>query len=799
MSVLPLAGIRVLDLGCGVAAAYAAKLLVDLGADIVKVEPPEGDLTRAFGPFAGGVPDSERSGMFMYLNTGKRGVVLDLTTEADRVACLRLAESFDLVLTSSAPGQATVEVDALRAAKPALVVVSVTPFGQFGPRAGWTGNDLIAFHSSGFAFGFPALQVDNASLPPLNAPTYAAELLSGQVAAAAAMHGLLALQATGRGSHLDVSLQEAVAAANNSQFNRVQNTDGRTRRIFSDKPSNSVVALLPCADGWVAISPREEHQWTRWLDVMGRPEWSDDLRFSDRSLRDKNWAELYPLLAEWTRQRTKSAVSEAAQAQRVACMPLGTATDLLSWGQLAARDFFVVLDDAGLKMPGRPYSLTVPAADGAIAQGTAGRSVRAPRLGEHTADVLYQATALRRAARTGQQRATVDSLRPLKGVRIVDFSWVLTGPICTKYLAALGAEVIKVESAARADLSQRNLAWEELNPGKRSITLNLKESRARELVRDLIARSEVVVENFSTGVMDRLGLDYASLQQINPRIIMASSSALGRTGPDRDQVAYGTLIQCLTGWAALSAHPGYPPRSAGGVWTDPLTAGLETFLVLAAIWRQRETGVGCLIDLSMAETTIAGLPEPILAWCLTGAELQARGNRHPLYAPQGCYPARGDDRWVALSVQSDAQWRCLCEVIERRDLADDARFSTQDGRRQHHDLLDNEIAAWTRQRDGHAIAEQLQARGIAATATLEPADIAEDTQLRARSFIAQVERLDGTGTFSAAGTPWLVDEQRPMPLGRPPRLGQDNEYVFKSVLGLDDVEYDALMLKQVIY
>ena len=187
----------------------------------------------------------------------------------------------------------------------------------------------------------------------------------------------------------------------------------------------------------------------------------------------------------------------------------------------------------------------------------------------------------------------------------------------------------------------------------------------------MVARSDVVVENFSSGVMERLGLDYPRLRAINPRLIMASSSAHGRTGPDRERVAYGTLIQCFTGWAELSAHPGRPPRSAAGVWTDPLTAVFETLLVLAALWRQRTEGTGGLYDLSMAEATIAALPEPILAWCLNQEVLQARGNRHPVWAPQGCYPAQGEDRWVALSVQSDAEWASLCGLMDRDDLLGD--------------------------------------------------------------------------------------------------------------------------------
>jgi benzylsuccinate CoA-transferase BbsF subunit len=482
---------------------------------------------------------------------------------------------------------------------------------------------------------------------------------------------------------------------------------------------------------------------------------------------------LYPLLSEWSRVRGKADVFRAAQEQRVACLPLGTPTDLLASAQLAARKFFVTpMDPAppdAVVLPGRPYHLSTP---------------RAP-------EACVKATDAHIGANT--------TLRPLEGVRVVDFGWVLTGPICTRLLASLGAEVIKIESAARPDLSSRDLGWQELNPGKRSITLNLKQARARELARDLIAHSDVVVENFSTGVMERLGLDYVRLQHVNPRIIMASSSAVGRTGPDREQVAYGTLIQCLTGWAALSAHPGYPPRSAGGVWTDPLTATFETFLILAAIWRQRITGIGLLIDLSMAETTLAALPEPVLAWTLARQVLQPRGNRHPLYAPQGAYPARGDDRWIALSVQSDTEWTALCRLMERPDLLTDARFATEGGRRTHHDELDTAIGAWTITRDAETVAGILQARGIAAAPTLEPSEVVNDAHLHARSFLGEIERLDEARTFTSPATPWLIDGWRPHALGRPPSLGQDNAYVFKTLLGLDAAEYEALIQDHVIY
>ena len=279
---------------------------------------------------------------------------------------------------------------------------------------------------------------------------------------------------------------------------------------------------------------------------------------------------------------------------------------------------------------------------------------------------------------------------------------------------------------------------------------------------------------------------------------MASASGFGRTGPQRDLVAYGSLLQCFTGWAALSAYPGRAPSSSGGIWTDPLTACLEAFLLLAAIWRQRRTGEGCFYDISMAETMIAALPEPILAWGLSGTTLEPRGNRDPLLAPQGCYPAAGDDRWLALSVLDDAAWPRLGRLIGRPDLASDPGLATAAGRRARHDELDAAIAAWTRGQDAFEAAEALQSAGVAATPTLTALDIVADEHLAARSFVSEIERLDG-GTRSTLGAPWMIDGERPDRFRRPPRVGEDNEYVFKTLLGLSEERYDELVREQVIY
>ena len=285
---------------------------------------------------------------------------------------------------------------ALQARNPRLVVVSVTPFGQSGPRSGWTGNDLIAFHSSGFAYGFPSREIESADLPPLNAPSHAACFLAGEMVAGAAVHGLLIAQRDGHGSHLDVSLQEAVSAENQAQHNALDRQagerggydggNGGVHREVVTASANSTVSFLPSSDGWVVISPREEHQWTRWLEVMGNPEWGSDPRFANRMLRQEHWHELHPLMAAWSRQHPKREIFEAAQSQRVACYPLGTATDMLELPQFEHRGFFVEQEHPTLGRARVPRRLVPEPGHGAAPAGSCAAPGSAQRI-----DVSYGA------------------------------------------------------------------------------------------------------------------------------------------------------------------------------------------------------------------------------------------------------------------------------------------------------------------------------------------------------------------------------------------------------------------------
>ncbi|HEY3109444.1 MAG TPA: CoA transferase, partial [Chloroflexota bacterium] len=272
---------------------------------------------------------------------------------------------------------------------------------------------------------------------------------------------------------------------------------------------------------------------------------------------------------------------------------------------------------------------------------------------------------------------------PLAGVRVVEFSWVIAGPLMTKYLALLGAEVIRVESERRPEFRSRGGAFALLNDNKKSCRLDLSNERARDLARRLVAQADVVVENFGTGVVERLGLGYEALRQVRPDLIMLSCSGLGRSGPDRDKLAFGTLLQLGSGWSALQGQPGGDEILVGGAWTDPLCAATGAFALLAALHHRRQSGDGTFIDFSMVEATLCGVPESLMEYAMNHRQPARRGNSDPAAAPHGVYPCRGDDEWVAIAVRSQAEWRRLARALGQPDWTTEQRFADAAGRKRH--------------------------------------------------------------------------------------------------------------------
>jgi crotonobetainyl-CoA:carnitine CoA-transferase CaiB-like acyl-CoA transferase len=393
---------------------------------------------------------------------------------------------------------------------------------------------------------------------------------------------------------------------------------------------------------------------------------------------------------------------------------------------------------------------------------------------------------------------------PLAGVRVADFTWVWAGPFCTLQLAHLGAEVIRVESATRLCVTRllppfadfkpgpnRSGYFNQYNQGKRSVTLDLKRPEAVVVARRLCARSDIVVENFAAGVMDRMGLGYERLRAERPDVIMIALSGYGATGPDRDKVSYGPAQVPLSGLSSVTGYRGFPPMHAGISYGDP-TAGLHgTVAVLAALLHRARTGRGQCIDLSQWETSMAVLPEAILEWTMNGHQPPRDGNRDPHMAPHGVFPAAGEDRWVAVAVEDDAAWARLVNAIGRPELAGDPRYATVIGRKRHEDALEALLAEWTRARSPEEVTATLQAAGVPAFTAATNRDLAEDPHLAARGFFVELEHPE-VGARKHVGVPWRMSESDCRVRRPAPCLGADTDAVLRDVCGYSAPEIAAL-------
>ena len=388
---------------------------------------------------------------------------------------------------------------------------------------------------------------------------------------------------------------------------------------------------------------------------------------------------------------------------------------------------------------------------------------------------------------------------PLKNVRVTDFSWQIAGPTCTRYLGAMGAEVIRIESNRRPDPYRERSISKFINQSKTSATINLAEPDGLDLARQLISISDVVIENFAPGVIERLGLGYSDLTQIHPGIIMLSSAGLGHSGPDMNHVAYGTLIQCFTGWSAVQSYPDGLP-DIGGIWTDPMVGMLEVFLINAALHQSWNTGKGQYIDLSMAEATTMLLPELILDYFMNGRIPQPVGNRHQSFAPHGNYPCLGTDQWIGITVTTELQWQSLCEILGHTELSDDPRFDNSIKRKQNEEDLDILIGSFTKTIDGMSLMEKLQNIGIAAGPALPLEEFWDNKQLRYRRFFQTYQEESGDNVSTELPTvPWLLDGKREVNITGQPTRGQHNDYVFKEILGLSKDEVGTLTEGNAIY
>jgi benzylsuccinate CoA-transferase BbsF subunit len=807
MSEGALAGIRVVELGSGVSAPYCARLFADYGADVVKVEWAGGsDVARHWGPFPEDRPDPERSGLYHFLNTNKRSVSLDPESEAGRSELLELIDRADILIENHAPGRMAdwgLDYATLSARQPGLVMISITPFGQTGPYAHWKGHDLNALHLSGASSRYCGRPDEM----PLAHGTFAADFFGAVGGAAWGLAATLGRESVGGGQHLDVSSAEIIAAT----FVGAQNIgayaqDGRfDKRTGIGMSLCAPATIMPCRDGHVWMLAIEPAQWNGLRKVMGDPEWAQLEMFQDMFTRAENSDLVYSMIGEWAAAHDKLEIMEACQAEGCPVTAVFTVAEAAEHPHLRERGYTTWLENEAL---GRYAALGAPFK---LSATPGGPERPAPTRGQHTDEIRREWLSASPVAPDERSTQSAGAL-PLEGLRVANFGWVWAGPVVGQTLAFLGAEVYKVESYARVDMMRtlppfagperdpnRSLSNHACWAGNGSVRLNLKKSEARELARALVARSDVVIENFGPGVMERWGLGYAALREIKPDLIMFSMPAAGLDGPMRDVRTYGLSLTSTTGLDSLVGYEGGPPIPVENAYADPYNGVFGAFAILTALAHRRRSGEGQLIDFSQQEAVMQLVGPAFMDYSLNGRVAGAIGNKHPLgrMGPHGVFPCAGDDRWIAIAVESDAEWAALVEAMGRPDWATAPALTTLSGRLESIDALHARLGEWTADHDDRTLADRLQIAGVAATPVLNVADLLSDPHFRARKTFVEVEHpLGFRETIYGA----YVKMSRSEPRIRPgPAIGQDDDHVFRDLLGLSEARYQQLRDDEVIF
>ncbi len=828
----PLEGLRVLELAEGIAGPYAGKLLADLGADVIKLEPPSGDRSRTFGPMprAGGM-----SSTFVHLNANKRSAVADLDTPDGAALALALAARSDLVLTSLDAGRAAatgLTPEALGATRSGLAVVSVTPFGLTGPRATWKGEEILTYACAGVMSS-----TGLARREPVKMGGDLGQYHHGTIAAIASLAAVTQAEGDGRSVLVD-------AAAVDAQFTSI---DRRLTfflfHVFTglDAPRSAGAAIspyptgvFPTADGYVMISTAP--RWIpRMLGVLSDEALS--ARYAaGNPLADPELPQLvFESVLGWTIVRTSQDAMMEAQAAGWPVTALNTPDRVLDDPHLAARGFWseLALPEGGTaKAPGAPVRFH--------GEGGGWRLRRpAPALDADRAEVLAAAAAPAEPRSPGGQSAP--RRLPLEGVVVVEITVAWAGPYASMLLADLGATVVRVDNPNVFPTNTRGLyarppaevvpltgpifaGYPDLDPGERpwnraagylghargkqQVTIDPRTEAGREALLALLGRADVFIENNSVELLTKLGIDWETARARNPRLVMVRMPSTGLDGPYRHFLGFGTNMEAVFGLTSLRGYPDVDYGENDHVFhMDAASGGVAAFAAIAALRRRERTGVGELVEVAQSENMLNHIGEVLLD-VQRGATDELRiGNRHRWRAPQGVYRCldapdgtggvgrvggpTGPDRWVAVSVGDDGEWAALRTALGDPTWAADGRFAGAAGRRTHHDEIDAGIAAWTSTRTHVDAATHLQAHGVPAAPVLTESEQRVDSHLRARGLI-RPNHGDEIGTHDWPGHPFAWDGP-PLAFGELRPMGVDTEEVLRHLVGIDDELWATLV------
>jgi len=777
-----LSGVRVVDLSSGIAGAYATKLMADAGADVIKVESAAGDPLRCWSATGADLKGND-SAFFQFLHTSKRSVV----GAPNDPEVERLVASANLVVESFHPRD--FDAEALLASHPGLVLLSITPFGRQGPYANRPATEFTVQAESG-STASRGLPTD----PPIFAGGRIGEFVGGTFASVAALAAVRRGQQTGHGEHVDFSLAEVMNIAGTTYADLFHSMSGRPA---PDGPVRTVEipSIEPTKNGWVGFNTNSRQQYQDFLLLIERTDLLGDeelARIDGRWARRDEWNEI---VRSYTTQHTTEDIVEKASALRIPVAPVNNGQQVLEHIHFKERGVFVKNPGGGFRQPRPPYLL----------DGSGPRPLApAPTLGEHTGQIEP-----RDPGRPAPRGKTAEL--PLKGIRVLDATAWWAGPSMTEMLGYLGAEVIHLEAIQRPDGMRMTGGmfmgtyedWWECSPiylganiNKKGLTLNLADPEGLALAKRLIAECDVFVENFSPRVVENFGLDWEQVHAEAPRTIMIRMPAFGLSGPWRDNVGFAQTMEQMTGLAWLTGHVHDQPRIQRGP-CDPLAGMHAAFACLVGLAERDATGHGHLLECTMVEGALNAASEQIVEWSAYGNLMEREGNRSPWAAPQNIYACRGEEQWLALSVESDAQWDALIGVLGTPAWTQDPALATHVGRRAAHDLLDAELGRYLAARDLTPTIEALVEAGVPAAPVADARVASMHPQFRARKFHETFDH-PSVGQHPVATVPFRYRSVDHWVRSAAPRMGEHNHDVLSGILGLSDAEIAVLEEKAVI-
>ncbi len=818
-----LSGLRVLDL-TDERGQLAGRVLADLGAEVILVEPPRGVEVRHRG--AGTV--DRPSLRYSVLNAGKRSIAIDWHAAAGRAELDALVQSADVVIDTCAPAERvalrlrTRDLEGvLPDHHPGLVHCAISPFGQTGPRADWQAHDLVTV-----AMGGNMAMTGDPARPPVRCSLPTSAFHGGPEAAVAILAALHARPRIGRGQFIDCALQETqlltllsgpAQYASTGQLGRRSGArTGRTREIWR------------CADGWISYGLRGGP--ARIPNLIATVEYMAESDLAPDWLREMDWSTYSPLtLTEDELERLEAAFAaffatktmrelyETALERRILLAPCNDAREILAQPQLRSRDFFTKLEE-----PGRTFE--VPAFFARASQSEIGVRGPAPTLDADGPDLRGELEASPHVAREPFARATAPyalecgEAGVFAGLKVLELGAGAAGPVATGYLAEQGAHVIRIESSKRPDflrvlhvtaknrdepgIYDRAPMFVLLNPDKQSLTLDMKSPEAVAIVERLVTEwADVVAENFAPGVMERFGLGWDRIHELDPSVIMVRGCLFGQTGPQRSYPGFGGQGAAIAGFNHLTGWRDAEALGPYATITDSLSPRFVAATLLAAMFERERTGEGQCVDVSQIETGVYCLSEAIARHSATGETLERMGNASEVAAPHGVFACRPDadddrERWIAIAVRDDVAWQALVDVLGRPAWAARPEYTTAEGRLDAATEIERELEAWTREREVFELAATLQAAGVEAGPVQDFKDLVDDPQLAHRGHFVELDHAAlGRLEFERRGyrlseTPGGVHAPGPL-------LGEHTRGVLRDVLGMSEQEIDRLQAEGV--